>query len=282
QFDSLYDFLYTYGGQAAVQQYGIQPIGAELSRSYDGGVEQSFFSERLLLRVTYFHNQFGNQIESVPPSALTQLLPNLPPEQLQELIGLLNASFVSPTVNSMDFRAQGIESEVQYGIGRNIFLRGGYTYLDSVVENSFSSDALSPTYNTESSFPDVPIGVYSPLVGARPFRRPPHTGFLTATYTGKYWTVVGNGAFSSRSDDSTFLGDSDANFGNSLLLPNRNLDYGYAKLDFGVVCQVRPWIAVYTQIDNVVSNQHIGPIGYPSLPFNIRTGLRLALGKELK
>jgi vitamin B12 transporter len=282
QFDSLYDFLYTYGGQAAVRQYGIQPIGAELSRSYDGGVEQSFFSERLLLRVTYFHNQFGNQIESVPPSALTQLLPNLPPEQLQELIGLLNASFVSPTVNSMDFRAQGIESEVQYGIGRNIFLRGGYTYLDSLVENSLSSDALSPTYNTESSFPDVPIGVYSPLVGARPFRRPPHTGFLTATYTGKYWTVVGNGAFSSRSDDSTFLGDSDANFGNSLLLPNRNLDYGYAKLDFGAVCQVRPWIAVYTQIDNVVSNQHIGPIGYPSLPFNIRTGLRLALGKELK
>ncbi len=282
QFGSLYGFLNSYGGQQTVEQYGIQPIGAEHSRSYDGGVEQSFFSEHVLLRVAYFHNEFGNQIESVPPSALTQLLPQLSPEQLQQLIALLNASFVSPTLNSLDFRAQGIESEVQYGVGRNIFLRGGYTYLDSVVQHSFSSDALDPTYNTESTFPDIPIGVYSPLRGARPFRRPPHTGFITATYAGKHWTVVGNGAFSSRSDDSTFLGSSDAFFGNSLLLPNRNLDYGYAKLDLGLVCQVRPWIAVYTQLDNLLSNQHIGPIGYTSLPFSFRTGLRFAWGKEPK
>jgi iron complex outermembrane receptor protein/vitamin B12 transporter len=151
-----------------------------------------------------------------------------------------------------------------------------------VVQHSFSSDALSPTFNTESSFPDVPIGVYSPLRGARPFRRPPHTGFLTITYTGKQWTVVGNAAFSSRSDDSTFLGYSDASFGNSLLLPNRNLDFGYAKLDVGAVYQLKPWIAIYTQIDNGTSNQHIGPIGYTSLPFNYRTGLRFTLGKEVK
>jgi vitamin B12 transporter len=282
QFDSLYSFLYAYGGQQAVQQYGIQPIGAERSRSYDGGVEQSLFSERLLFRVTYFHNEFGNQIESVPPAAMGQLLPNLPPAQLQQLIALLNASFVSPTLNSLAYRAQGIESEVQYGIGRNIFLRGGYTYLDSVVQHSFSSDALNPTYNTESSFPTVPIGVFSPLRGARPFRRPPHTGFITATYTGKTWTLVGNAAFSSRSDDSTFLAFSDANFGNSLLLPNRNLAYGYAKLDFGVVYQLWRWLSVYTQLDNVTSNQHIGPIGYTSLPFSYRTGLRFALGKSVK
>lgn len=282
QFGSLYDFLYAYGGQAAAQQYGIQPIGAEHSRSYDGGVEQSFFSERMLFRVTYFHNEFSNQIESVPPSALAQLLPDLPPDQLQQLIQLLQASFVSPTLNSLAFRAQGFESEVQYGFGRNIFFRGGYTYLDSVVQQSFSSDALSPTYNTESSFPSIPIGVYSPLRGARPFRRPPHTGFVSVTYTGKQWTLVGNAAFSSRSDDSTFLGFSDASFGNSLLLPNRNLDYGYAKLDLGAVYQLKPWIAIYTQLDNATSNQHIGPIGYTSLPFNYRTGLRFTLGKEVK
>jgi len=282
QFDSLYTFLSSYGGQQSVQQFGIQPIGAERSRSYDGGVEQNFFSERVLLRVTYFHNEFENQIESVAPTALTQLLPQLSPEEQQQLISLLQVSFVSPTLNSLAFRAQGIESEVQYGLGRNIFFRGGYTYLDSVVQHSFTSDALSPTYNTESSFPDVPIGVYSPLRGARPFRRPPHTGFLTATYTGKNWTLVGNGSWVSRSDDSTFLGGQDAFFGNSLILPNRNLDHGYAKLDLGAVCQVRPWIAVYTQLDNALSNQHIGPIGYTSLPFNYRVGLRFSLGKEKK
>ncbi len=123
QFGSLYDFLSRMAGSSG-SQYGIQPIGAELSRSYDGGGEQSFFSERLLFRVTYFHNEFKNQIESVPPAALTQLLPNLPPDQLQQLIALLNASFVSPTLNSLDFRAQGIESEVQYGLGGMFFCAG--------------------------------------------------------------------------------------------------------------------------------------------------------------
>jgi vitamin B12 transporter len=151
-----------------------------------------------------------------------------------------------------------------------------------VVQRSFSSDALQPTYNTASSFADLPIGVYSPLRGARPFRRPPHTGFVSATYTGKHFTLIGDGAFASRSDDSTFLGYSDASFGNSLLLPNRNLDSGYAKLDFGGVYQVTHWVGVYAQLDNILSSQHIGPIGYPSLPLNFRTGLRFALGKAKK
>ncbi|HEX3436292.1 MAG TPA: TonB-dependent receptor, partial [Pseudacidobacterium sp.] len=282
QFNSLYQVLNTYGGPQPAAQYGIGPIGAEHSRSYDGGVEQSLFSERVLLRATYFHNEFGNQIESVPASALYQLLPQLSQEQLQQIIAAYNAAQVSPTLNSLAFRAQGVESEVQYGIGKNIFLRGGYTYLDSVVQHSFSSDALEPTFNTESSFPNTPIGIYSPLRGARPFRRPPHSGFVSATYTGKSWTVIGNGAFSSRSDDSTYLGYSDASFGNSLLLPNRNLNHGYAKLDLGVVFQMTQWLGVYTQLDNLLSNQHIGPIGYPSLPFNFRVGLRFALGREKK
>jgi vitamin B12 transporter len=120
------------------------------------------------------------------------------------------------------------------------------------------------------------------LVGARPFRRPPHIGFAGVTYTGKNLTLVATGAFASRSDDSTFLGGSDVNFGNSLLLPNRNLDHGYAKLDLGGSAPITRWLAVYTQLDNLLSQQHITPIGYTSLPFNIRAGLRFTLGKTIK
>jgi vitamin B12 transporter len=283
QFGSLYDFLLSYGGEQAVQQYGIHPIGAERSRSYDGGVEQNLFSEHVLLRVTYFHNEFGDQIETVPPAALIDLLPQLTPEQQQQLIGILQSAAISPTLNSLTFRAQGVETELQYGLSKNIFLRGGYTYLDSVVQHSFTSDALNPTFNTESSFPDIPIGVFSPLRGARPFRRPPHTGFVTATYTSKYWTLVANGAFVSRSDDSTYLDSfSNVNFDNSLLLPNRNLDHGYAKVDVGAVLQMTSWLALYAQADNLLSSQHIGPIGYPSLPATLRTGLRFTIGKHTK
>jgi iron complex outermembrane receptor protein/vitamin B12 transporter len=277
QFGSLYTFLLTYGGQSTVSQFGIRPIGAELSRTYDGGVEQSLFSERVVLRATYFHNEFGNQIEYVPASEVPFLLPNLSPEQQQSLEAFLNdEEAYSLTLNSLAFRAQGIESEVQYGLGRNIFIRGGYTYLDAVVQHSFSADALGPSYNP--LFPNIPIGDDSPLRGARPFRRPPHTGFTSVSYNGKLFTLVGMGAFASRSDDSTYLGYDTPSFDNTLLLPNRNLDHGYAKLDLGGTLNVNSWFGIYTQLDNLLSQQHITPIGYTSLPFNMRLGLQFTLG----
>ena len=245
-------------------------------------MEQSLLSERVVVKATYFHNEFGSQIEAVSSGFIPQLLPQLSPAQQAALEALLNSGFVSPDLNSLSFRAQGVETEVQYGIGRSIFFRGGYTYLDSVVQRSFSSDVASPTFNTASNFSAIPIGIYSPLVGSRPFRRPPHTGFVTATYTRDKYTAVVSGAFASRSDDSTFLGYSDANGGNSLLLPNRNLDSGYARVDVNVVYQLKSYLGFYTQLDNALSQQHISPIGSPSLPFTARTGIRLVLGKTVK
>ncbi|MBV8631317.1 MAG: TonB-dependent receptor, partial [Silvibacterium sp.] len=177
-------------------------------------------------------------------------------------------------------RAQGLESEVQYGIGKNIFIRGGYTYLDAVVQRSFTSDAVGPSYNP--AYPTIPIGNDTPLVGARPFRRPPHIGFAGVSYTGKRFTIVATGAFASRSDDSTFLGYSDVNGDNAMLLPNRNLDHGYAKLDLGGSAPIRSWVAIYAQLDNLLSQQHISPIGYTSLPYNIRAGLRFTLGRTIR
>lgn len=280
QFGSLNSFLQSNGGAATAQQYGIAPIGAEQSRAYDGGVEQSLFSQKVMLRATYFHNEFGNQIEAVPASVVPQLLPNLTAAQQQQLQTFLNNNNAYELdLNSLAFRAQGVESEIEYGLGRNVFFRGGYTYLDAAVQRSFSSDAVGPS--TNPNYPGIPIGNYSPLVGARPFRRPPHTAFGSAVYTGKQWTMVLNAAYASRADDSTYLGGDDVNFGNTLLLPNRNLDYSYTKLDGGVTYQMKPWMGLYTQLDNLTSNQHIGPIGYPSLPFNWRTGMRFTwkLGK---
>ena len=281
QFGSLYTFLQTNGGQSTVAQYGVRPIGAETSRSYDGGIEQSLFSEKVIVRATYFHNEFGNQIEAVPASAVPQLLPNLSPAQQQQLQSFLNNNFAySLDLNSMSYRAQGVESEFEYGMGKNIFLRGGYTYLDAVVQHSFSSDAIGPS--TNPNYPGIPIGNYAPLVGARPFRRPPHTAFASAIYTGRKWSGIVQTAYASRSDDSTYLGGTDVNFGDTLLLPNRNLDYSWTKVDLGATYQYKPWMGLYTQIDNLTSNQHIGPIGYPSLPLNFRTGVRftLSLGRK--
>ncbi len=89
-------------------------------------------------------------------------------------------------------------------------------------------------------------------------------------------------AFVSRSDDSTYLEFADIDGGNSLLLPNRNLNYGFAKLDLGGSYQLFSWLSAYGQAENLTNDQHMAPIGYVSLPSNFRAGFKLQLGKGSK
>ncbi len=280
QDDSLYTFLKNNGGESSITQLHIAPIGAPTTRSYEGGLEQAFLGDHILFHANYFHNQFGRQIEYVGLNLVPALLPNLTPTQQQQLEAFLQNNYAYElTLNSEAYRAQGIETTVEGGIGRSIFLRGGYTYLDAVVQRSFTNDDAAllgpvPTYN------GIPLGPYSPLKGARPFRRPPHNGFISASYAGHKWTVLSTTAFSSRSDDSTYLASEDLSGGNTLLLPNRNLDHGFAKLDLGGSYQFYKRLGVYGQVENLLSDQHLAPIGYLSLPFNFRAGLRIRLSKS--
>jgi iron complex outermembrane receptor protein/vitamin B12 transporter len=279
---SLYRFLVQNGDQSIADQLHIGPLAAPTVRTYEGGFEQAFLSQRIIFRTSYFHNQFGKQIEYVGGRLLPDLVPGLTPDEKQQLIDALGFYYENDyglTVNTQAFQAQGVEATVEGGIGANIFLRGGYTYLDAVVQRSFDSDnealagGFAPTYN------GIPIGAISPLTGARPFRRPPHTGFFTATYASTKVAVQFASAFASRSDDSTYLEFADANGGNSLLLPNRNLNYGFAKLDLGGSYQLYSWLSLYGQADNLTNNQHIAPLGYPSLPISVRAGVKVQLGK---
>lgn len=281
QYGSLHHFLVTNGYQSVAQQLSISPLSAPATRTYEGGLEQGFWSQRIMLRASYFHNQFGREIEYVGGRVLPNLLPDLTEAQKLELenaLGFYYTNNYGLAVNTEAYKAQGMEASVDTGLGKNIFFRGGYTYLNAVVQRSFNSDnealvqGYAPTYN------GIPIGALSPLVGARPFRRPPHTGFFTASYTTPKFTAMFTSAYAGRSDDSTYLENADANGGNSLLLPNRNLDFGYTKLDLGGLYQLRPWLGVYFQGENLLSQQHIAPIGYPSLPMTFRSGMSIQWG----
>src|SRR5580658_2193707 len=218
QFYSLYNFLQLNGGQTTIAQLHITPLAAPATRTYEGGVEQAFFGERLVFRASFFHNEFGRQIEYVGLDLIPELLPNLTPAQQNQLEQFLQANGAyEQSLNTEAYRALGVESTVEGGIGRAIFLRGGYTYLDAVVQRSFANDDVAllgplPTFN------GIPIGSDSPLQGARPFRRPPHTGFFTASYSVKKLSALFTSAFVSQSDDSDFLAYADLYGGNSLLL----------------------------------------------------------------
>jgi vitamin B12 transporter len=247
--------------------YNVAPITAERSRTYDFGVDQNILNQKLILKAGYFHNQFNHQLEFIGANGLEHYF-NIPANIATKL--------PPASLNSLAYRTQGLETELQYQPFNHLFLRSGYTYLASLVEQSFSSDAVTPA--TNPNLPGIPIGALSPLVGSRPFRRPPSTGFFAAELTSNRFSAAIKGALAGSSDDSTFQLNNDRNGGNTLLLPNRNLDFGYAKLDLNVVFKATNHVTVFTQLDNLLGQQHIGPIGYPGLPFTVRAGAKIRIG----
>ncbi len=280
EFNSLYRTLLALGDTADIAAYHVAPLGPQRSRTFDVGVDQSIIGDKLLLKAGYFHNQFSHQLEFIGSGDLQTYFGFTPGTAF---VDAFTSVYGGAELNSEAFRAQGLETELQYQPASRLFLRGGYTYLATLVEQSFSSDATAANdgfVSTNPNFPTLPIGSTSPFVGSRVFRRPPHTAFFAAQYTGQKWSAALKGAVASRSDDSTFLGGFDPQFGNSLLLPNRNLDFGYTKLDAFGTYAFTGRVTVFTDLSNLLNNQHIGPIGYPGLPLTVRAGLKLRLGGD--
>jgi len=181
------------------------------------------------------------------------------------------------TDNSEAYRAEGIETEIELQATRNLFVRAGYTYTDAQIQHSFSSDAIGPSFNPD--FPTVPIGVYSPLVGAHPFRIAPHTGYFEAGYRHSRLFASLRGTLVGRRDDSDFL-EYDANSQSTLLLPNRNLDGAYQRLDLTSSYRANRHVSVEANAQNLLNEHYSEAFGYPSLPFTFRLGMKFTLGGE--
>ena len=281
EYFSLYSQLLRAGDTADINRYNIGRQDAERSRTYDLGIDQNILGDKLVLKAGYFHNVFDRQIEAVTGA------------NLATYFGLNSQPFSDPNngefyytglyVNSLAFRGQGAEGELDWQPIHRLVVRAGYTYLNAHVLKSFASDAVAANQGAPTENPDLPgiaIGAEGPLVGNRPFRRPPHSGFFAATYGRPKFTIMLQGAFAGRSDDSTFLDGFTPSFDNSLLLPNRDLQFGYTKLDLGGTYQVLRRVSVFTQLENFLNDQHIGPIGYPGLPLTARAGLKVRLGGD--
>ncbi len=274
EFSSLLTELQQAGDTTDIKAFHVGPLGPERSRTYDFGIDQNVLGDKIVVKLGYFHNRFANQVEFVGSNDIQQYFGIAPSH---------DAFFFGAELNSLQYRAAGLESEIAYRPTHRVLLRGGYTYLDAVVEKSFSGDvtaALGGFANVNPKYPGIAIGSSAPLIGARPFRRPPHTGFVAATYTQPKWSVALKGALASRSDDSTFLGFVDPAEANTLLLPNRDLDFGYAKLDVSGTYSVTSRISVFSQVENLLNDQHIGPIGFPGLPLTVRAGMKFRLGGD--
>jgi iron complex outermembrane receptor protein/vitamin B12 transporter len=268
QGSSLFNLLSTLpNGLELISMYHVSPIGPERSRYFDWGVEQSLWGGRARLGVTGFRESFYDLIAFVDNSHLPQL--GVP--------GPVAAALpFGATVNSNSYRSLGAEVELEAKLSRDFRLKAEYTYTDAVVTQSFASSAQAPAYNP--AFPNIPIGSYSPLVGGRPFRVPPNSGSMALIFSKRRFGMSATGYFASRSDDSTFL--SDEYYGNTLLLPNRNLLNAYQLIDWSGWFEAHRGVTLYTSIGNLLAEHYQGAFGYPALPFNFRIGIKLTIGGE--
>ena len=270
QGSSLFNLLSTLpNGPQLISQYHVAPIGPERSTDFDGGVEQFLWGGRARLGVTGFRESFFDLIAFVDNNLLPQL--GVP--------GPVAAAVpYGATVNSDSYHSLGAEVELEAKLSRDLRLQAEYTYVDAVVTQSFASSAQAPAYNP--AFPNIPIGSYSPLIGGRPFGVPRNSGSMALIYSKRRFGMAATGYFVSRSDDSTFL--SDENYGNTLLLPNRDLLNAYQLVDWSGWYDVHRGVTFYTSIGNFLDEHYQGAFGYPSLPFTFRTGIKLTIGGEAR
>jgi iron complex outermembrane receptor protein/vitamin B12 transporter len=247
---------------AQIAQFNVQPIGPERSRTWDFGVDQRLWKGRALLRITFYYNNFYDLISFLSPGELISI--GVPPDVAN------STPLGGAYVNATSQRTKGAEVDYKMDLGHGLLFQGEYTYTDGVVTKAFGDPSFNPL------FPDIPIGAFSPLQGARPFRVAPHSGSLAFLYNHKKFNGALTGYLVGRRDDSTFL--EDAMFGNTMLLPNRNLAYAYQKFDLSAAYAFKPYMTVYTSMENLFSQHYAAAFGFPALPFTIRSGVRLRIG----
>ena len=112
-------------------------ITSPRSRSLDFSVDQTILPGKLTARAGYFHQQFSHEFEYVAYRVPLQTL---------------------------GFRTQGLETQLDYRPAAHLLLRGGYTYLAALVEQS----AARPSFNP--SLPSIAIGALTALPGAAAVR----------------------------------------------------------------------------------------------------------------
>jgi iron complex outermembrane receptor protein/vitamin B12 transporter len=242
----------------------VPPVGPEKSRGWDVAFEQGFGGGHYRARVGYYHNEFEDLLEFLSRTALVRA--GVPPS-------VAAATPFGAYINSQSFDAQGIELSADAVIGRVIRFGASYTYLDAEVTRAFGANAV-----INPAFPAVPIGAFAPLVGERPFRRPANSGALFVSYVDGPASVAVSAYFAGKRDNSTFLSDQD--FGNTMLLPNQDLDPAYQKVDLSVSYRVHRQATLYTSIENVFDKDYEASFGFPSLPFTIRAGVSVLFGGD--
>jgi outer membrane receptor protein involved in Fe transport len=139
-----------------------------------------------------------------------------------------------------------------------VSLTANYTYTSSQI---LSALPCSPAAGCDPLL----FGEGSPLL-----HRPRHFGNLLASYAKSRWGAqVGAVAVGRRADDDFGLAPSTISYA-----------AGYARLDASGYYAIDRHVTAYVNLENLLNHYYNEVVGYPSLGFSFRAGLRFRLGGE--
>ncbi len=207
---------------------GNPDLDPERSRGLEAGVEQRALDGGLKVELNVFDNHYRDIIA-------TETLSFVP--------------FRARFFNIGESRARGLEVIVEARSSTGVRAAGSYTLLDSEITESTSE--------------------FSPVLreGQPLFRRPRHSGSITASWDLKRLTLATAGIFVGERTDSDF----------SALEPPLVENDGYAKWDASASFRITPDIVWFGVVENLFDKDYMEPLGYPALGRSARTGVSFGL-----
>jgi outer membrane receptor protein involved in Fe transport len=211
----------------------------EESISYDAGVEQRMAQGRAILDVTFFYNQFKDQIVT------TGSLPDL-------------SSFQS--ANLAKSRAYGLENSIRVRPFRSLEITASYTWLNTAI--------LALDGATEAQFP---FEVGQPLL-----RRPHNSAGYNVTWTRGRLMLNLNGTVRGAVLD---IEPNEGSFACESVPPQQCLfrNKGYVLANGGFSYQFPRGIEIYGRLNNFLNQRYEEAFGFPSLRLNFLAGVKLQI-----
>jgi vitamin B12 transporter len=154
--------------------------------------------------------------------------------------------------------AHGAEADLHARVTKDLSLTANYTYTSSQILNALP---CSPAAGCDPAL----FGEGSPLL-----HRPRHFGNLLLNYANSRWGAqFGAVAVGRRADDDFGLAPFPIKYA-----------AGYARLDAGGYYEVQHHVTAYVNLENLLNHYYNEVVGYPSLGFSFRAGLRFRFGGE--
>lgn len=216
-------------------------LKVEEARTGDLGVEATFASQRYRATVTYFSNDYKNQIAFRSGSAGDGIPENI-------------------NIDGSEADGWEIEGAVQRPL-HGVTVNASYSYVDTRVVTSI---------NTSQQF----------LPGQPLLRRPRNSGFVRVGYAiGRATANVDVRMVGERHDNSFLFMSTVATPQMASRTVDLTVNPGYAVAGLGVDYMLDRMVTVYFRGNNITDKAYDTALGYPAMPRQLMIGARFNLGR---